>query len=321
MKKSVRLAKIAGLVSAASMVALPAIMSAHAQAAPSAAKSNATLTVTYEFTSSGIDRPKSNEKNVTWTVKNKFETTQTLVAQKPSGFAAYHKADAAAQKMEADRMTAANAAAKDMQPQMDQAAKIMAQCGEDEQCMMREAMKMAGQMDPAKAASAKANIGKASVIPADRYQTFSIGTASGTFTVDEVAHEAYFDAACSFKNEATCAIDTTVKGTGKLGDGTGKALPATVMGELDMQEGSVILTFPFAGIGKATKTTASKAGNRKSGTEEVIRSLNVPNTQDIRLTAKCGACKTAEGVYTTQIDDQLLGRKGTLKMTWKLVRP
>lgn len=320
MKKSVQLAHAgAGLLSA---IALLAAAPAYAQAPASAEKSSATLTVVYEFTSSGIDRPKSNEKNVTWTVKNKFETTSTLIAKKPSGFAAFHKPDAAAQKDEADRMTAANAAAKDMQPMMDQASKAMEKCGEDEQCMMREAMKMAGQMDPAKAASAKANIGKASVIPADRYQTFEPGTMTGTFAIDEVAHEAYFDAACSFKNEATCAIDTTVKGSGKLADPNGKTtMQSVVLGELDMQAGSLILTFPFGGFAKATKTTASKSKDFKPGSTEVMRSFNVPNTQDIRLTAKCGACKTAEGVYTTQIDDQLLGRKGTLKISWKLTRP
>ncbi len=316
---SVRLAKAGACMASAAVLSLLPL--AHAQSF-SPAKSNATLTVTYEFTSSGIERPKSNEKNVTWTVKNSFQTTSTLVAQKPTGFAAYHKPDAAEQAREADRQANATAAAKDMQPMMNQAAKIAQMCGDDEQCLMRETMKMAQGVDPSKLASAKSKVDKVTTVPADRYQTFSAGTASGTFTVDEISHEAYFDAACSFKNEATCAIDQTVKGTGKLGDGSGKAsVPATAMGEYDAQAGSLILTFPFAGIAKATKTTVSKASERKSGSEEVIRSFNIPNTQDIRLTAKCGACKTAEGTYTTELDDQLLGRKGTLKVTWKFTRP
>lgn len=320
MKQATTLARFGlGLVSAA---ALAMLSTASAQAPASKAKSNATLTVVYEFTSSGVDRPKSNEKNVTWTVKNCFETTQTLTAEKPSGFGSLHKADAATQAREADRQATAESAAKDMAPMMAQAEKIMQLCGDDEQCLMRESMKMSQMVDPAKAASAKAKIDKATVMPADRYQIFSMGNATGTFTVDEVSHEAYFDAACSFKNEATCAIDKTVKGSGKLDDGSGKTtFQGASMGELDMQTGDLILTFPFSGIAKATKTVESKSNTQKPGTEQVIRSFNIPNTQDIRLTAKCGACKTATGTYTTEISDQLLGRKGTLKMTWTFKRP
>lgn len=296
---------------------------AHAQAF-SPDKSSATLTVTYEFTSSGEEKPKSNEKNVNWAVKDAYEIKATLIAEKPGGFAALHKTDAAGQAADAGRMQAAEQAQKDMAPMMDQAAKIMAQCGDDEQCVMRESMKMAQglNMNSGQMQSAKSNIGKASTIPASRYQLFKPGTMTGTFAIDESAYEAYFDAACSSRNEANCAINTTVKGTGKLADGNGKTtMQSPVMGELDTQAGSLILTFPFPGVAKATKTTSSKSPDRKSGSEEVMRSLNVPNTEKIQLTAKCGACKTAEGSYTTQLDDQLLGRKGTLKITWKLVRP
>ncbi|MFT3722820.1 MAG: hypothetical protein QM773_04465 [Hyphomonadaceae bacterium] len=318
----VRLAKASACL--ASVAALSLASNAYAQAAPSAAKSSASLTVVYEFTGTGVEKPKSNERHVTWTVTDRYDLKASLTAQKPSGFPSMHKMDAAAEAREADRAKAAQQAQKDMTPMMDQAAKIVAQCGEDEACITRETMKMAQgiNVNSPQMQSAKTNIGKASVVPADRYQIFQPGTASGTFAIDEKAYEAYFDAACSLKTEATCAINTTVKGAGKLADANGKTtMPSSVMGELDLQEGSLILTFPFLGIAKATKTTDSKSPDRKSGTEEVIRAVSVPNTEKLQLTAKCGACKTAEGTYTTELNDQLLGRKGTLKVTWKFTRP
>ena len=93
-----------------------------------------------------------------------------------------------------------------------------------------------------------------------------------------------------------------------------------VIGELDMQTGSLIMTFPLPGVAKATKTITSASQDQKSGTEAVTYFLSVPSTQNINLTASCGACKTAEGSFTKELDDELLGRKGTLKVSWKFTR-
>jgi hypothetical protein len=319
MKYATALAKLGlGLVSAAALAALP---SASAQATASKEKAASTLVVVYEFTGSGVEKPSSKEKHVNWDIKDRYELKTNMSAKKPSGFGALHKADAATQARESDRQKNAESAAKDMAPMMAGAEQIMAKCGEDEQCLMRESMKLAQGMDPAKAASAKSKIAAASVMPADRYQLFESSTATGTYTIDERSYEAYFDAACSFKNEATCAINKTVKGSGALTDGDGKTtMKGMVIGELDLQAGSLIMTFPLPGAAKATKTITSASKDQKSGTEAVTYFLSVPNTQDIKLTANCGACKTAEGSFTKELDDKLLGRKGTLKVSWKFTR-
>lgn len=319
MKYTSALAKLGlGLVSAAALAALP---SASAQATASKEKAASTLTVVYEFTGSGVEKPASKEKHVNWDIKDRYELKTSMVAKKPSGFGALHKADAATQAREANRQATAESAAKDMAPLMAQAEKIMQMCGDDEACMNREAMKMASMVDPSKAASAKSKIESASVMPADRYQLFESTTATGTYNIDERSYEAYFDAACSFKNEATCAINKTVKGSGALTDGDNKTtMKGMVIGELDMQAGSLIMTFPLPGAAKATKTITSASKDQKSSTEAVTYFLSVPNTQDIQLTAKCGACKTATGTFTKELDDKLLGRKGTLKVTWTFNR-
>lgn len=319
MKHAASLASLGlGFVSAAALAMLP---SASAQATASKENAASTLVVVYEFTSSGVEKPKSNERHVNWTINDRYELKTSMSAKKPSGFPAFHKQDAAGQAMENDRTKAAASAQKNAQPLMDQAAKIMEQCGDDEDCMMAAAMKMAQGVSPGALAGLKSDVAKASVMPADRYQMFESSTATGAYTIDERSYEAYFDAACSFKNETTCAINKTVKGAGALAGPDGKTtMKGTVMGELDIQAGNLILTFPVPGAAKATKTIISASQDQKSGTEQVTYHLSVPNMQDIKLTANCGACKTAEGSFTKELADELLGRKGTLKVSWKFTR-
>ena len=102
----------------------------------------ATLIVTYELKGAGTERPASHEKNVNWTVENRYALTATMTAQKPGGFASVHKPDAAEQAREAERMKAATQAMGDMQSMMAQAEQIMKICGDDEACITRETMKM-----------------------------------------------------------------------------------------------------------------------------------------------------------------------------------
>lgn len=307
-----------GVVSTAALAMLP---SASAQATASKEKAASTLVVVYEFTGSGVEKPSSNEKHVNWQIGDRYELKVNMSAKKPSGFPSFHKADAAGQAMENDRNKNAAKAAQNAQPLMDQASKIMEQCGDDEDCMMAAAMKMAQGLSPGAVAGLKSDVAKVSTIPADRYQLFDSSTATGTYVIAEKSYEAYFDAACSAKNEAKCAITKEVKGKGALTTPDGKTtMPGTVVGELDLQAGSIILTFPIPGAAKATKVVTAVVDGKVLSTEDVTYHLSVPQMQDIKLTANCGACKTAEGSFNRELDDKLLGRKGNLKVSWKFTR-
>lgn len=88
-------------------------------AAPTAENGGATLTLTFELKGAGVDRPASQEKDVTWTVENRYTVTATMAARKPSGFGAFHRPDAAEQAREAERAAAAGAAAGNMQSMDD----------------------------------------------------------------------------------------------------------------------------------------------------------------------------------------------------------
>jgi hypothetical protein len=308
-----RMIRFAGAVCVAALLSGAALAQT-----PSPAKSQATLTVVYEFTGAGDVIPQSKESHVKWNITNRYEVKATMEASAAGGFGALHKPDAAEQAREAGRMTAANQAAGDMSSMMAQAEAIMEKCGEDEACITRESMKMAQgvDMNSAQMKSAKSNIAKASEMPGARYQLFSPGKQSGTFTIEEYAYEAYFDAACSLKNEATCAAESTVKGKGPI-----TLNQAGAMAEIDYQAGTLKVILAHPGPVKATKTVLSKSADTKSGTSQVNRQVPTQIIKQEGETVKCGACKTASGSFTKEIEDELLGRKGQLKVSWTFSRP
>ncbi len=313
------------LTGAAAVAALCAFASAATAetAVPSPENGTATLTVTFELKGAGVDRPASQEKNVTWTVENRYSVTAKMSAQKPSGFATYHKPDAAEQAREAGRAAAVTQAATDMSSMMEQAEKIMALCGDNEDCITRESMKMAQGVDMAspEMQSAQASIAAASVMPELRYQAFHPVTQTATFAVKEAAYEAYYDAACSPATEASCAIDTAVSGEGKTTDGgTATEFPTAASAEIDYQRGTLILFLTVPGLAKVQKTVASKAPQVATGTTEERRMIRLGDVGEAPLEISCGACMAASGSFERDVPDELLRRPAKLVVTWSFKR-
>src|SRR5262249_32956804 len=158
---------------------------------------------TYTLTGGGTDRPESHEREVIWSVNDRYQVKAEMIAEKPSGFGGMHKPDAQETASMEQRQAAAAAGAQNMQGMMEMAQKIMEKCGDDEACMQAETMKMSQQIDPnaPELQEAKKNMAVATQMPGDRYQIFSTGQQTGTYTIAEKAHEAYFDAACSLRNQ------------------------------------------------------------------------------------------------------------------------
>lgn len=314
-----RTAARAAVLLAAFGAALAGIV-ASARAEPfSPERSAATLTVTYHLTGGGEDLPASHERHVIWSVDNRYAVKATLVAQKPSGFGGLHQPDAA----EAERAAAAQSAAGNMQDMMAQAQKIMEKCGDDEACIQTETIKMAQGIDPnsPQLQQAKKDMEKAGAMPGLRYQMFNGDRQSGTYAIAEQAREAYFDAACSLKNEPTCATDTAVSGDGTLDDGNGgTTFQAGIMAELDSQAGSLILMLPPPGNAAVKRTVKSPNPGVKVGTFDDRRQLHDDAFGD-RITVSCGDCRTAHGTVTRDVEDALLGRPAKLVIEWTFVRP
>jgi hypothetical protein len=319
--------RVAGRTAVA-MLALPLVLSAPAAAlaqgaTPTPENGTATLTITFEIAGTGVDQPESHERNVTWTVADRYTVTATMTATKPGAFAAMHGPDAEEQAREAERMAAADAAAADMQSMMAQAQKIMELCGDDEACIQAETMKMAQGIDMAspEMQSAQANIAAASVLPETRYQLFMPATQSGTYAIEESAHQAYYDAACSPATEATCGFDTTVRGDGATTDASGATeTPTGAMAELDLQTGSLIIGLPIPGFATVTKTVVSANPDIETGATEEIRALRQADIADGPVTVSCGDCMTASGTFERAVSDALLGYPAKLLVTWSFTR-
>jgi hypothetical protein len=286
-------------------------------------QSTATLTVTYRLAGGGEDLPASHERHVIWSVENSYKVKATLIAQKPSGAGGLHQPDANETAQNAERQAAAQSAAGNMQDMMAQAQQIMDKCGDDEACVQTETMKMAQGIDPnsPQLQQAKKDIDKASQMPDLRYQMFNGGQQSGTYQVAEKAHEAYFDAACSLKNEPTCAIDTAVVGNGALDDGNGnKTFQTGTMAEVDTQTGSLVFILPPPGIAAAKRTVKSPNPDAKTGTFDEMRQIHSEVAGE-RIEVSCGACRSASGKITRDVEDQLLRRPAKLTIEWTFTRP
>jgi hypothetical protein len=206
---------------------------------------------------------------------------------------------------------------------MAQAEAIMAKCGDNEACITAESMKMSQgvDMNSAQMKSAKANIATATAMPGDRYQLFQPDKQTGTFKIDEKTQEAYFDAACSLKNEESCTVRSTIKGRGDQVDGSGKTSFGTAaMAEYDSKGGTLMIRMPALGVSRAERVVESKSPDTKGGTSSVVRRVKV-DAFDKPIKVSCGQCKTASGRVTAQVKDEALGRPATLTVDWKFTRP
>jgi hypothetical protein len=305
-------------LAALSTIAAPAFGQSFSPAA-----GTATLTLTFKLVGSGDEIPTSKERHVKWSVDDSYEIKATMLATKPGGFGAMHPQDATEQAREKKREAAAQTAQKDMGGMMAQAEAIMAKCGDNEACITAESMKMSQgvDMNSAQMKSAKANIATATAMPGDRYQLFQPGQQTGTFKIDEKTQEAYFDAACSLKNEETCTVRSTIKGSGNQVDGGGKTSFGTgAMAEYDAKGGTLMIQMPALGVSRAERVVDSKSSSGKGGTSSVVRRVKV-DAFDKPIKVACGQCKTASGRVTAQVKDEALGRPATLTVDWKFSRP
>jgi len=289
----------------------------------SAAKSKATLTVTYTLTGGGTDRPESHEREVIWSVEDRYEIKAVMSAEAPMPYGGLHKADAAETANIQQRQAAAAAGAQNMQGMMEMAQAIMAKCGDDQACIQQETMKMSQQIDPnaPELQEAKKNIATASQSTGNRYQLFSPHQQTGTYKIAEKAHEAYFDAACSLRNQSPCAFDSTVTGAGALTDEAGQtSMQTNASAEIDTKDGNIILSLPIPGIAAAQKAVTSKSREVKTGTFDAPRRLSGSKLYDERISVSCGACRAASGTLTREVKDEFLGRPAKLVIDWKFAR-
>lgn len=291
-------------------------------AGPSAPKSKATLTAEYEIKGAGTWKSQDGVLEREWRVADRYTVTAQMQARAASGFPALHGMDAGQQAGEGQRNAAAQRAAQNMAPMMDDAMKIAERCGEDEACFMREAMKMAEGVDMNSAAmrGARADIATASQMPKDRYQLFEPLTVSGRFEIDESLKEADRDPICGSRPAATCHLQVTVQQAGDITLEGKTNPPGGSIVEVDLEGGSLRFALPLPYPVAVRETVSSDKPDAFSGEREAYRFLT-DQRLDLDISHACGdGCRTARGSRTYEIVDQISGQPAQLTVNWRFQR-
>lgn len=293
-----------------------------AVAGPSAPKSKATLTAVYEITGAGAWQSPDRVLDREWHVHDRYTVTTHLQAHAASGFPALHGMDAGQQAAEGQRNDAANRAAQTLAPMMDDAMKIAERCGEDEVCLMREAMKMTEGVDMNSAAmrGARADIASASQVPGGRYQLFEPLTVSGRFEIDELLNEADRDPICGNRLAATCHRQVTLKQSGDITlEGETQPKGGSIV-EADLEAGSLRFALPLPYPVAVRETVVSDKPDTFSGARETYRFLT-DQRLDLDISHACGdGCRAARGSRSYDIVDQISGEPAQLTVSWRFQR-
>ncbi len=291
-------------------------------AGPSAPKSTATLTVEYEISGAGTWKSQDRVLEREWRVADRYALSARMQARAASGFPALHGMDAQQQASEGQRNAAAQRAAQDMAPMMDDAMKIAERCGEDEACLMREAMKMAEGVDTNSAAmrGARADVATASQMPKDRYQLFEPLTVSGRFDIDESLKEADRDPICGNRPAATCHRQVTVRQSGEITLEGKSNPPGGSIVEVDLRGGSLRFALPLPYPVAVRETVSSDKPDSFSGERESYRFLT-DQRLDLEVSHACGdGCRAARGSRSYEIVDQISGQPAQLTVSWRFQR-
>ena len=290
--------------------------------APASAGSGATIRVVFELEGSGTFASQDKVLKREWQVKDRYEVLTQLTAKKPTGFPGMHAPDAGQQKTEAARMAHAERAAEAMAPMMADAMKIVERCGDDEACITRETLKMSQgiDMNSAQIKGARADEKAASVIPEVRYQVFEPTIQTGTFSLDERLKEADRDPICMSRPAGTCHKEVIVRGSGDI-TLEGKAqTPGTAVLEMDLEKATLRFNLPQPYPVAIEETVSTDKPGQFSGTRQTHRYLSNLKL-DVQIAHDCGgSCRTASGVKTWNVVEQITGQPARLTARWTFQR-
>jgi len=186
--------------------------------APAGAK--AKLTVEYSYESSGSESSEGLYDPYQWRVKRSANLVAQMVAQAPTAMPTTQALDAEQTANLESQSAKAQQISTDMAPMMASVDAIMEKCGEDEDCITQETMKMGAamsgtpQMDTAmKAGAAAKELGKPG---ASRYQAWRPSAQSGTYRIEETVHISSPDPICVSLPGRRCTRDEVRAGSGNI---------------------------------------------------------------------------------------------------------
>lgn len=178
----------------------------------------AVLNVEYLYESVGKKQDKYDLHE--WRVRRSATMVAELASRAPTPMPTLQALDAQQTAELNSKAARAQAAATKMAPMAASAEQIAARCGEDEACLMREAMKLGGAMSGspqmAAAMSARADVEAISKQGALRYQVFQSTTHKGSYAIEESSHIVHADPICMGLPRQRCTRDEVRKGSGDI---------------------------------------------------------------------------------------------------------
>jgi len=238
--------------------------------APPGAK--AILSVDYLYASTGRKSSQGMYDPYEWRVKRNLSLEAQLAAKAPSAMPTVQMIDDAQMAQLQGKQAKAQSMATQMAPMQMDIQKIMARCGDNEDCISREVQKMGAAMaqDPKQMAAMNAVKKDAQSFAspgAMRYQAWRPTSQKGTYMIDELVQISVTDPICTSKPRHRCTREETRKGSGEVpvpADARSKGNVGAVGGisavELDAQKGllAIVLPVPLAMLGYTETITSDE---------------------------------------------------------------
>jgi len=186
--------------------------------APAGAR--ATLSVDYIYESAGALSSEGMYDPYEWRVKRSVNLVAEMAAQAPTALSTTQAPDAEQTAALESQAAQAQQLSTDMAPMMASVEAIMEKCGEDEDCITQETMKMGAAMSGTpemdatmKAGAAAKELGKPG---APRYQAWRPTAQTGTYRIDETVHISSTDPICMSLPGGRCTRDEVRTGSGAI---------------------------------------------------------------------------------------------------------
>ncbi len=276
----------------------------------------ATLKVNYEYVANGAKKDKDYPRE--WRVKRSFDITAQLAAQKPMNLSAYKPMEAEQTADMNKKQSQAAAAAKKLEPTMEEAMKIVEKCGDDDACVEKAiiAFGTTHQLTEEEK-SVKGDVAELSkVTEADRFQIWSGVSQTGTYLVDEFYKGESTDPACYKEPRARCHYQEIRKGGGPIPPPAGKPNGTVVAFETDAKkkDAHLVLPVPLSALPYDRSVKTNFPDQKDAETKGVLAGF-LNKLKPITVPIPAGV-KSLSGTETVKFDGEE-GEGGTLTIRWQ----
>ena len=239
---------------AMSMAGAGGLVQAAEPFAPAGAK--AVLTVDYLYASNGRKSSQGMYDPYEWRVKRNLSMEAQLAAQPPTAMPTVQAIDSSNMAKLQGQATKIQGVTAQMGSMQGDIQKIMARCGENEECISREVQKMGAAMaqDPKQMAAMNAAKKDAQALAGPgvmRYQAWRPTAQKGTYAIEELVQVSVTDPICTSKPRHRCTREETRKGSGDVplpaearSKGNAGAAAGLSAVELDAQKGALTIGLP-----------------------------------------------------------------------------